>query len=343
LKLQVRQIESFLAGGAETVAAVLFYGPDTGLVRERADALAKKAVDDPNDPFNVSLLSQDAILDDPAILADDLGAMSLGGGRRLVIVSDASERLTKAVENALETASLSSLLILKAGDLNPRNALRRLAEGAEMMAAVPCYLDDDRSLGRVIDDALREAQIQCDPDARRYLEQSLGNDRAVTKSELEKLVLYAGPGGRLGLDDVTAIVGDNAAMTLADIAMSAADGDAGQLDRLFNQCMTEGIAAVGILRAVSDHLMRLQITEARMRNGEAPDQAMKALRLPVFFKEADRFRRQLSRWRGPGIAQGLSLVLAAERDCKKTGAPEEAICGRTLHQIAAIGRRGARR
>ena len=80
MKLQVRQIDSFIAGGAEKVAAVLFYGPDTGLVRERADMLAKKVVADLDDPFSVSLLSQDAILDDPALLADDLGAMSLGGG-----------------------------------------------------------------------------------------------------------------------------------------------------------------------------------------------------------------------------------------------------------------------
>jgi len=92
------------------------------------------------------------------------------------------------------------------------------------------------------------------------------------------------------------------------------------------------------LRAVSGHFLRLQIGAEKVRSGDTPEQAMKALRPPVFFKVQDQFRGQLQRWRSPQIARGLSLLLSAEQECKRTGAPDLAICGRTLHQLAALAR-----
>ena len=127
-------------------------------------------------------------------------------------------------------------------------------------------------------------------------------------------------------------------MTLSDLAFSAASGDAARLDRSFSRCLMEDIATIAILRAVAGHFLRLQIGAENMRGGDTPEQAMKALRPPVFFKVQDQFRGQLQRWRGPQIAKALSLLLNAERECKRTGAPDLAICGRTLHQIAALAR-----
>ena len=41
---------------------ILLYGPDAGLVRERADALLASAVDDPNDPFSLVRLDGDELV-----------------------------------------------------------------------------------------------------------------------------------------------------------------------------------------------------------------------------------------------------------------------------------------
>ena len=41
---------------------MLVYGPDAGLVRERADALIAAAVDDPNDPFSLVRIDGDELV-----------------------------------------------------------------------------------------------------------------------------------------------------------------------------------------------------------------------------------------------------------------------------------------
>ena len=63
----------------------------TGLIAERALALAKTVCEDLKDPFRVVDIGGDALKGDPARLADEFGAMSLMGGRRVIRVRPAGE------------------------------------------------------------------------------------------------------------------------------------------------------------------------------------------------------------------------------------------------------------
>ena len=343
MKISNNQVDSFIASGAKAVEAVLFYGPDAGLVRERAKNLSKNIVDDLNDPFNVSTLLGGTILEEPALLLDNLNALSVTGDKRLVIVSDASDRIANIVKSSLSPGNLAAFLILKAGDLKPRSKLRSLAESSNSIAALACYSDDNQSIARLIDDVFSFDKIECDREARSYLEQNLGNDREISRSELKKLAIFAGPNGRLGLEEIATLIGDNSSITLIDIAFSVTDGSAAETDRYLSRCVSEDIPSIAILRAVSNHLLRLQLSVKKIANGETQNQAVKALRPPVFFKTRDRFIGQLNRWRDRQISKGLSLLIKAEQECKKAGSPDLAICGRTLHQIAALARQGYRR
>ena len=80
---------------------ILLYGPDAGLVRERAEALAKKTVTDLQDPFRVALLTGAMIAEDPARLIDEMAAQAFGGGRRLVRVQQAVESLAAPLATLL--------------------------------------------------------------------------------------------------------------------------------------------------------------------------------------------------------------------------------------------------
>ena len=51
--LRGRDIDAYLAKPDAGRPIALLYGPDAGLIRERADALIATAVDDPSDPFSL--------------------------------------------------------------------------------------------------------------------------------------------------------------------------------------------------------------------------------------------------------------------------------------------------
>ena len=171
---------------------VLVYGPDDGLVRERADALVLAVVDDSTDAFRLAILDAPAVAADPARLVDEAAAMSLSGGRRAVRLRGAGDTVTGACESLLSAPHGDTLIVVEAGDLGPRSSLRRLFEGAENAAAVPCYGDDRDGVRRLITESLAAGGLTPSAEALAYLVDSLGADRAVTRGELAKLSLYMG-------------------------------------------------------------------------------------------------------------------------------------------------------
>src|SRR3984885_13801930 len=80
--LRGKEIDSFLARPDPGRPIVLLYGPDAGLVRERAEALLASAVDDPNDPFSLVRLDGDELSAEPSRLVDEAMTVPLFGGRR---------------------------------------------------------------------------------------------------------------------------------------------------------------------------------------------------------------------------------------------------------------------
>lgn len=343
MKLQPNRIDAFIRNPDPVVRAILVYGPDGGLARERAALLAKGAVADPDDPFLVAQLSGEDIAADPARLLDEAAAIPLTGGRRIVRVRDASpsgpgagDAVAKALGSFLEDPPGDSLVILQAGDLGPRHSLRKLCESAGNAAALPCYADQGAQLDRLIDDILGSRGITVAPDARAWLAANLGSDRGVTRSELEKLALYAGERARLELADVEACIDDNGLHSIDRIVMAAGGGNRAELDRALAAGLQEGHEPVRILRNMNGHLQRLQWIKAGLAVGQSGERAMQGLQPPVFWAHRETMLTQARGWSDAALSRGMQSVLEAERQCKSTGTPVESVCGRALLQVAAL-------
>jgi DNA polymerase-3 subunit delta len=340
VKLAPRQVEAFLRRPDPEIRAVLFYGPDAGLVRERANALSRTVCPDPADPFRVADLAAAALAADPARLNDEAAQISLMNGRRVVRVREAGDGLAKLFERFLADPAGDALVVVEAGELPARSALRRAFEQAPAGAAIGCYPDSARDLAAVIHEAFTAHRVTASRDAIDFLVSHLGGDRLLTRAELEKLTLYAGDGGRLGLDDVRAVVTDSAALSLDDAILAAAEGDAAALDRALARVFQEGESPVAVIRALLRHLQRLHLLAARVAAGATPDEAIRAARPPIFFKEQDSFRRQLQRWGDKRLRQALARTAEAEFRMKQTGLPADTICREALFTIVRAARAG---
>ncbi len=342
VKVANRAIEAFLDAPQAGIVAVLLYGEDNGLVRERAARLAATVVDDPNDPFRVAEVNAAMLKEEPTRLFDEMAALSLTGGRRLVRLGGAGNGNSAAIQAVLNDPAISasdSLLLVEAGTLAPRDSLRKLFETSDRAAAVPCYLDDGRSLEALTAEIMGRHGLQVEPSAMAYLSDNLGTDRQITRSELEKLALYKGRnGGAVSLDDAEANVGDGAPMARDDVALATASGDQAGLDRALMKCRVAGESPIAILRAVIRHLQRLHLLSLKAAEGGDIGQLIKSHRPPIFFKHQPRMQRQLQDWRPRRLAQALNILTQAELDCKTTGLPADAICGRALIRIANAAR-----
>lgn len=345
MKLTAAQVESFLRRPDPRAGAVLVYGPDDGLVRERVLRLIASVLDDLDDPFRYSELSADLLRSEPARLGDEARALTFTGGRRVVRVRQASDLVTPACRLLLEQQGNLALVVLDAGDLGPASSLRRLFEGGANAAALPCYHDQPRELGAVIDRLLAEHGLVADREARAYLTGHLGSDRGVTRAEVERLALYvAAPDGapgrrRVSLQDVAAVIGDSTALGLSDLVDAAALSDNAEVERRLDRLLAAGEPPVRIVRALTNHLICLQRLGLEAEQGKPLDRLMTQMRPPIHFSRRDRVEAALRRWPPERAAAILGGLLEAELACKTTGYPAALIAREAARAVA----RGAAR
>ena len=334
------RVESFLKAPDKAVRAMLVYGPDQGLVRERIERLAKTVLDDLKDPFRISDLAASRVVADGALLADEAQSIAMTGGRRVVIVRDAADAAASTAQGFLDHPVGDALVLFEAGDLSNRSSLRKLFEGRDNGAAIPCYADEGETLGALISGMLKDNGLTADPDALAFLRANLGGDRRLSRMELNKLIQYMGGPGKVSLDDAMVCVGDSAQLSLDDLCLATADGNHGESQHTLDRLLADGAQPVAILRTVSRHFQRLHLVQSHISNGAGVDQALGQLKPPVFFKAADRFRRQLTRWPLDRLSVALELLLDAEIDCKTTGLPAAEITARAMMRLAqAAGRK----
>ncbi|WP_422009294.1 DNA polymerase III subunit delta [Reyranella sp.] len=341
MKIEARQVESFLKKPDPKVRGVVIYGNDDGLVAERAVALAKSICEDLKDPFRVVDIAGDVLKQDPARLADEFGALSMMGGRRVIRVRPAGEESVAALENLVEAVAGDALIIVEAGNLTPRSNLRTLAETEASLAALPCYMDNEAALEGLVESAARTQGLSVDPEALEWIVQRLGGDRGQTRGEIDKLLLYKGSdaGKSITLEDAMAVLGDTASIGIDDVIAATFDGEVVALDRALDRVFAEGGNPVQLVRSLQRHADQLHLVSGHIAKGSNLEGALfKARGLPRGGPVRQRFERHLRTWPLPRLNAAVSTILEAEIDCKRTGLPHEAIARRLCLRLSQAAR-----
>src|SRR6202000_3425330 len=212
--LRGREIEAYLARPDPSRPIILLYGPDAGLVRERAEALLASAVDDPSDPFSRVRLDGDELSAEPSRLIDEALTIPLFGGRRAIRVRAGSRSFASGIDALAETPLRDCRIVIEAGELRPESPLRNACERPKTAVAIACYPDTERDLVKLIEEELKRSNLRIAPDARAVLMASLGGDRQASRNELKKLTLYAHGEGEVTLEHVMTVVADASEMKL---------------------------------------------------------------------------------------------------------------------------------
>lgn len=338
MKILPRNIDMFVKKPDKAARVILVYGPDLGLMRERATALGLSVVQDINDPFNVAALSADHIAEDPARLSDEANAISMMGGDRLVRVTDAADKLTPLIKSYLENPSKSALIILEAGELNAKSSLRKLCETSPAAAAIPCYIEDERDLSRFIRELIQAEKLSIDGDAVAWLALNISGDRRKVRSELEKLVTYKGDeASPISLQDAQAACGESGARSLDDLVFSVGGRQSAKALEVYNQLLSEGVNFIVVLRTLQNHFRRLHVTKARMiENDLSADEAMKSLNPKIFYKYEAPFRSQLGTWSLSSLDKVQTRLNDIEASCKQTGMPADTLCAQAVLGISSM-------
>jgi DNA polymerase-3 subunit delta len=320
---------------------VLVYGPDAGLVRERAEALVKASVDDPNDPFSAVRLDGDAVAAEPMRLVEEANTIPLFGGRRAVWVKPAGPRanIVPAVEALLGATSPDCRVVIEAGELRKNAPLRVLIERAPNAVALPCYIDAEKELARVIDEEMRDAGLTLTPEARAALVPFLGGDRLASRSEVRKLALYARGQQRIELDDVHAVVADASALALDALIDAAFAGRTADADFQFAKARAAGTSPGTIMFNAIRQAATLHKARLAVEDGRSAGAVVESMMPPVHFSRKPLTEAALKSWTAARLERAMTQLAEAGFDSRRRSVIADTIVQRALLSLAVNARR----
>jgi DNA polymerase-3 subunit delta len=329
--------DSFCEDPDPRYSVVLIYGPNRGLVSERIETLLKNVRGKSSDDFTVVMLDGDILASDPGKLSDEARTIGLFGDKRILHVRAGNRSFVDSLKPLLEDPSRETLIAIEAGDLAKNSPLRTACDAAKSAAVIPCYDDDARTIGALIDSSVLRAGLSMDRDAKEELVSLVGSDRLSTRAEIEKLIFYVGDTKKITLPDVRAVVADASGLAIDDILDAASAGDSKSALRALAAARAEGTSPASILNAAIRHLSSLHKMSLQVEAGEDAESVLKRNR--VFWRRIDDHKRALRRLGSRTIENVLISLGEAELESRRSSSLADVIAERAILSLAERGKR----
>jgi DNA polymerase-3 subunit delta len=334
--LKGADIDRFIRSPDPRYAILLVYGPDAGLVHERCRTLARGKVENPDDPFQLIRMDGDDIGNDSSRIVDEANTLGLFGGKRAIWLRIGSRHILSALE-PLWSEKPENPLIIEAGDLPAKHALRAQAEKSAFAMALPCYADEGRSLPLLIEEILGEHGLKASAEAKAMMAGFLGADRLLSRSEIEKLALFARGKPLITAEDVEEIMADASALATDRLIDAVFEGDSTGADVALFRSLKEGQDASVLLGALLRHAVTLSKSRIGLDRGQTMQDVERQAR--IFFKRSSSFQRQLSLWSLAALENAIATLGEAQMACRKNAALDESLISRACLTLAIAARR----
>ena len=241
----------------------LLHGDNEAL---RADLFAEivRACDcDLDDPFRFVRLDGDVIDSDPGRLADELGAISMFGGSRLIQLRATARQSERAVALALAAPRGDWRLVVETGDIDDAEWLAPAREQQGLLA-IPCGDEHAGDFHAFVAAQFEAAGLRVEDGGIQTLISLAGDDRSAIRGEIAKLSALAGADACIRIVDIREIVADASSMLADEVAMSAFAGECDEVARILDRLAGAGSDPVQALGAAHRHALNLN--RAKVKN-----------------------------------------------------------------------------
>lgn len=348
VSIKASQAAAFLKAPPASLAAVLFFGTDPGLVAERAQAIAQFFAKRETPEGEIIRIDESELDSEPGRVMTELQTQPMFSGRQIVRVTAGRKINGAFLKDILAEAPFEGFLVVEAGNLRPDDALRALFEKNPQTAAVACYPDSAADIESLITEVLSAHHLRIDHEARGLLQARLGADRALSRAEIEKLALYAADKDQVSADDVDAIVGDAADLALERIAEAAAGGRAVEAVGDYGRAISSGESAQVIILIMQRYFLKLHRVRSDVDSGRSLEEALRGLRPQLHFRQRDAFSSQVRHWPRTGLESALKRIGETAIAARLSSQLEDTLGERLVLAISAMadatrGGRAARR
>ena len=332
LEMQIKpyQAESFINNISKNkeIFAVLLYGPESGLISIYQKRISHSIVADLSDPFLVVHLNEKQLEQDQGLLADEFTAISMLGGRKLIMV-DGGNKMTESLKLIFETSKKQSnfkivgdnFILIIADDLDKTSSLRKFAETSPHIATIACYEDDLTTISAIIRQKFKEQNFTFENQIVELLLNRFSKNRQIILNEIDKLFLFMGKNRHITAEIIQENIADIAEISGYNFVEEFANRDTKKAILFLEKLFAEKTSPITILRFLNNYFNKLALVKNNIENGNNLDLEMKIQN--VFFKQRQSFKKHLSIWSHKAIGNILIKLQELEIKCKNSNFDSE--------------------
>ncbi|MEO1637978.1 MAG: DNA polymerase III subunit delta [Pseudomonadota bacterium] len=320
--------------------ALLIFGADPMRVAEkRQQAIRALVGENGEEEMRLTRINAAELRKDPALLMDAIKAQGFFPGHRVAFVEDATDGLAKVIGTAMaDWQAGDAQVVITAGQLTAKSALRKVVEGHANAVAIGLY--DDPPTRDDVERALTDAGLAlAEPDVMNMLmELASSLEPGDFRQTLEKVALYKRDDPEpLSVADVMACAPQSAEVDVDDLLDVVTGGQADRLGPLLRNLAAQGVTPVTLCIGATRHFRRLHAVAA---DPGGPASGVGRLRPPVFGPRRDKLVRQASHWGRDRLERALTALTDTDLQLRSAqSAPPEALMERTLIRLAMMARR----
>ena len=321
---------------------ILFYGSNYGLVNLLFKSLLNQLSIDTNNPFTVSKLNTQNLIDNPSCLSETLSTYSLISDKRTVLLDLCNYALNKKITDIL----ISNLkldngnynLFIKADNLRAQSELVKYASNSKLGILVPCYEETLVNIKTKLLNIFNENNLQFNSKFISEIASKFSNDSSINQMEFDKLKTFLINNDKVDERTLLDLINNNTDLHINKIAIHCANGDVEEALFFYEKTIQFSISPIVIIKAILKHFKIIENVLFQISNGSNIEYAMNSVQPPVFFKDKPHVSLQTKIWTIKKINLIKKRLIDSEIKCKNYIVNDRLLIAQLILSISVIGR-----
>ena len=278
----------------------LLYGPNNGLIEDTINQVLK-----PNFSKNIYNYDESEILSNIDNFKETVLNKSFFDNDKLIIISRATDKILKIIEEILEKKIDDLKVIIKADILEKKSKLRNFFEKNTNTIIVPSYEDNDQTLIYLAQNFFKEKKIKISPQNINFIIERSKGSRINLKNELEKIATYSEKKLSINLDEIIKITNSNSNYDASELTDNCLALNKKKTLMILNENNPSLEDNIIILKTFLYKLKRLKKLKIELNSKKDLDYVLSSYKPPIFWKDKNLIKHQLQIW---SLEQIKSLI-----------------------------------
>ena len=289
----------------ENCKIFLFYGENQGLKKDFKEKL--KSIYKKNDLLN---FIQTDIIKNKEILLNEVSNKSLFNERKIIFIDQVNDKILDNFEELINQITTERIFLF-ADILDKKSKLRNLFEKNKNLGIVPCYLDNETSIRKIIVEGLKTNKGLSN-QIINIIVQNTGFDRYKVNNEVKKIISYFGVNGELNLEKIEALLNIRSNDDFSSLRDEAMKGNKINTNRLLSDTVLEMEHNIYNLNSINQRFYKLKEIESLKGSNSSIETIISNLRPPIFWKDKTTIMEQSKKWNKNKIDKALKETYKTE-------------------------------